>query len=90
MEKKWSPSVHAEKVEELGIKRKYVGVREEEGGGGHEREQEQEQEKQVGRNVAHGASGAHAPPRRTRWSWGPTGPRLADVGLARMPSIYEA
>lgn len=60
------------------------------GGGGHEREQEQEQEKQVGRNVAHGASGAHAPPRRTRWSWGPTGPRLADVGLARMPSIYEA
>lgn len=33
MEKKWSPSVHAEKVEELGIKRKYVGVREEEGGG---------------------------------------------------------
>lgn len=24
MKKKWSPSVHAEKVEELGIKRKYV------------------------------------------------------------------
>lgn len=77
MKKKWSPSVHAEKVEECSvIKRKYVGVREGEGGGGegggHEREQEQEQEKQVGRNVAHGASGAHAPPRRTRWSWGPT------------------
>lgn len=35
-------------------------------GAGHEREQEQEQEKQVGRNVAHGASGAHARPRRDK------------------------
>lgn len=35
MKKKWSPSVHAEKVEECSvIKRKYVGVREGEGGGG--------------------------------------------------------
>lgn len=86
MRKKWSPDVHAEKVEELRNKKKVCWCK-----GGHEREQEQEQEKQVGRNVAHGASGAHAPPRRTRWSWVPTnGPRLADVGLARMPSIYEA
>lgn len=58
--------------------------------GGHEREQEQEQEEQVGRNVAHGASGAHAPPRRDKVVPGPNGPRLADVGPARMPSIYEA
>lgn len=37
MKKKWSPSVHAEKVEECSvIKRKYVGVREGEGGGGRE------------------------------------------------------
>lgn len=35
MKKKWSPSVHAEKVEECSvIKRKYVGVREGEDGGG--------------------------------------------------------
>lgn len=35
MKKKWSPSVHAEKVEECSvIKRKYVGVREGEGGEG--------------------------------------------------------
>lgn len=44
------------------------------GGGQHEREQEQEQEKQVGRNVAHGASGAHAPPRRDKVVLGPNGP----------------
>ena len=44
------------------------------GDGQHEREQEQEQEKQVGRNVAHGASGAHAPPRRDKVVLGPNGP----------------
>lgn len=47
---------------------------------GHEREQEQEQEKQVGRNVAHGASGAHALPRHDKVVPGSDGARLANPG----------
>lgn len=50
------------------------------GGGKHEREQEQEQEKQVGRNVAHGASGAHAPPRCDKVVLGPNGPSTRGRG----------